>query len=352
MPNIATDHGLPIPRPMKRRAAIRTGLQRATALLAAGSSLSCDRGGVGGEYGVAGPASRSGREDRDFRGEIGITTGGFDSQRERGEMTLENLPRFLNGELGMSLIDVNSRWFTSFEHSYVDACRELAVASGCHYSLLKVNHQFGDLYADDAAQAAAAMDQARRMVDVAGWLGARWIRFTLPEKRTLFGELPKHRELLDYAAAKSVQMVVENGGWMRTRADSIELGVKALNSSGEAVDEGAADPSRALAAAAPDTGNWDDSVREEGLAKSFPGAVSCDFKVFDLNAEGEHEKYDIRRCFDIGWQAGYRGPWLLEHWNQDTSALVRDLLLLRDKLRTWMRDSPMKAAASRSALPR
>jgi hypothetical protein len=90
---------------------------------------------------------------------------------------------------------------------------------------------------------------------------------------------------------------------------------------------------------APDTGNWDSELREEGLSLSFPGAQTCDFKVFDLDANGEHPSYDLRRCFDIGWQAGYRGPWLLEHWNDDTSALVRELLLLRDQLRAWMREA-------------
>ena len=338
---------------MKRRKAIQTTVAGAVALLGGGTLVSCDDSKGGGETGGSSTYSGSGSEGRpDLSGEIGITTGGFNSQRESGEMTLENLPRFLNGELGMSLIDVNSRWFTSFDRSYVDACRELAAASGCHYSNLKVNHRFGSLYSNDAAEAEAAMAESRTMVDVAGWLGARWIRFVLPEKQTLSGELFKHRELLGYAAEKSVQVVVENGGWMQSRADSIQLGVKALNRGAEAIDEGAAARSLALAASAPDTGNWADEVRDEGLAKSFPGAVTCDFKVYDLNADGEHEKYDIRRCFDIGWQAGYRGPWLLEHWSEDTSALVRDLLLLRDQLRAWMQESQPEAAASRGALVR
>ena len=336
---------------MKRRAAIQATVGGTASLLGAGAMVSCDDSGeaargAGGEGSSSGKQS-SGQGRPNLSGEIGITTGGFNSQRESGELTLENLPRFLNGEVGMSLIDVNSRWFTSFDHSYVDACRELAAASGCYYSNLKVNHQFGNLYASDPAEAAAAMGEARRMVDVAAWLGARWIRFTLPEQKTLAGALSRHRELLDYAATKSVQVVVENGGWMRARADSIQLGVEALNSAGEAVDEGAAAQPMALAAPAPDTGNWNDEIREEGLTRSFPGAVTCDFKVYDLNEDGRHEKYDIHRCFEIGWQAGYRGPWLLEHWNEDTSALVRDLLLLRDQLRIWMKEGQANPSTSR-----
>jgi hypothetical protein len=333
---------------MKRRAAMRRTVEGALGLAASGALGSCnDRGErqAGGGRGKGKGSRQRQRSDgpSDLSGEIGITTGGFDSQRRSGELTLENLPRFLNGELGMSLIDVNSRWFTSFDRSYVEACRELAVASACHYSNLKVNHSFGNLYATDGEEASQAMREARRMVDVAGWLGARWIRFTIPEKETLSDDLSSHRELMAYAAEKAVRLVVENGGWMRSRADSIALGVEAL--SPKSVPE---NPLEASASSAPDTGNWDDDVREEGLARSFPDAVTCDFKVFDLNEDGEHEKYDIQRCFDIGWQAGYRGPWLIEHWNEDTSALVRDLLLLRDQLRGWMRDQATESSASRS----
>lgn len=312
---------------MKRREAIRAVLGSSVALAGALSQSGCSDSNDGSVVagGVGGGGGGGGTSGPEFGGEIGITTGGFNAQRESGELNLENLPAFLNGELGMRLIDVNTRWFTAFNQRYVEACRDLAAASGCIYTNLKVNHRISDLYAADAGAAALAMAEARSMVDAAHWLGARWIRFTLPQKLTLTGDLPKHRELADYAAEKSVQLLVENGGWMRESADSIVRGVAAIGG-------------QHAAAPAPDTGNWDDAVRDEGLRLSFPGAVSCDFKVFDLDADGLHAKYDIRRCFDIGWQSGYRGPWLLEHWNDDSSALVRDLLLLRDQLRAWMRE--------------
>jgi len=49
-----------------------------------------------------------------------------------------------------------------------------------------------------------------------------------------------------------------------------------------------------------------------------------------------HAKYDIRRCFDIGWKAGFRGPWAIEHWNDDTKSYVRETMWLRDQLAKWM----------------
>ncbi len=302
---------------MKRREVIRRSIGGAAGLAGVGAICSCETS----DSGPADPISRLGKSKSVFEDEIGITTGGFDTQRERGELNLENLPAYLNSELGMRLIDVNSLWLTSFRETYVKACRDVASASGCVFTNLKVNHSIGDLYDKKPELATHAMGEATRMVDVAEQLGAKWVRFNLPEPETLIGDLSAHRQLAEHAAEKSVGLVVENGGWMRARADSIALGLTAIGDN---------------AFAGPDTGNWDDGVRDSGLAQSFPQAVTCDFKAFELDADGQHAKYDLRRCFDIGQEQGYRGPWLLEHWHDDTSTLVHDLLLLRDQLRAWM----------------
>jgi len=77
-------------------------------------------------------------------------------------------------------------------------------------------------------------------------------------------------------------------------------------------------------------------VRYAGLARTFPLAVTCDFKARELGKKGEHILYDLERCFQIGWKAGFRGPWCLEHAHRDRKQLFRELGLLRDTLRKWM----------------
>ena len=100
-------------------------------------------------------------------------------------------------------------------------------------------------------------------------------------------------------------------------------------------------------AACPDTGNWkDNATRYAGLKATFPIAVSCDFKARAISPDGSHPLYDLKRCFSIGWQAGYRGPWCLEHANADRKALFRELALLRDQLRGWMKGQTLKTEAS------
>jgi arylsulfatase A-like enzyme len=121
--------------------------------------------------------------------------------------------------------------------------------------------------------------------------------------------------------------------------------VKALWGGAGGSNEAKADPELIEAvgkniAACPDTGNWaDNEVRYQGLAASFPKAVTCDFKARQLGPVGQHAAYDLKRCFTIGWEAGFRGPWCLEHAHKDRATLFRELGLLRDLLRRWMREA-------------
>jgi hypothetical protein len=115
---------------------------------------------------------------------------------------------------------------------------------------------------------------------------------------------------------------VENYGWMDADADSVPRLIAAVDRD---------------VRACPDTGNWkDNDTRYAGLAAAFPLAVTCDFKARQLGKDGEHDAYDLRRCFEVGWRAGFRGPWCLEHANPDRKALFRELALQRDMLVKWM----------------
>jgi sugar phosphate isomerase/epimerase len=134
-----------------------------------------------------------------------------------------------------------------------------------------------------------------------------------------------YRELADYAATRDVTMLVENYGWMQGNPRSV---VELVTAIGKNVF------------ACPDIGNWNtNEIRYEALKETFPSAVSCDFKARELGPDGEHRKYDLRRCYDIGRQAGFKGPWCLEHAHRDRKTLFHDLGLLRDQLRQWMRSS-------------
>ena len=258
----------------------------------------------------------------DLAGAIGLTTGGLNHQRRRGELTLRSLPRFVRGELGLQLIDLNSRWLEGYQSSYLQQVRGIADEVGCYFTNLKVNHLFGDLYSPGQRERKRAHANARLLIDVAKQLGTRWIRFTFPSRQVLGSPLDPvaHRELAAYADQQGIQLLVENLGWLSRDAQSVEQLVASIGRH---------------AAPCPDTGNWSDELRYKGLKHSFVGAASCDFKALEMGPQFEHPAYDLERCFRIGWSAGFRGPWVIEHSNEHTSEFVRETLYLRRRLEHW-----------------
>ncbi len=126
-------------------------------------------------------ATAADKPKRSLKGVIGFTTGSLTFQRENKILTALTLPKFVRDELGMKLIDFNTRWLESFDEKYVRRVRETAEDAGCYFSNLKVNHKFGDLYAKNGRDRQEAMTSARKLISVARLLGARWIRFPIPQ---------------------------------------------------------------------------------------------------------------------------------------------------------------------------
>jgi hypothetical protein len=242
---------------------------------------------------------------------------------EAGQIGLLDLPRVLRDELDMRVIDLNTTTLGESGPIDLDALRDAAHQAGCFLTNLKMNQRDLNMDSPDEQVRAHAMSEYKKSIDVAAQLGCRWAR-PLPraEEPDFAIHVASYRELADYAAEKNVEMLVENFGWMQDDPGAIPRIIDAVGHN---------------IAPCPDIGNWDsEDLRFAGLAQSFPNAVTCDFKAREITSEGEHPLYDLKRCFDIGWQTGFRGPWCLEHANADRTVLFRELGLLRDQLRLWM----------------
>ncbi len=275
--------------------------------------------------------SRGSETNADLAGALGIISASASSQmggRARGRrFDLLELPRILRDELDMTVIDLNTMSFPSFDSvspAYLDKLRSAADDAGCVLSNLKLNQNGFDMNSGDEEVRRQAINEYKRSIDIAATLGCRWAR-PLPssEKPDLKIHIASYRELCDYASDRNVQMLVENFGWMQSDPNSVVDLVKRIGHN---------------VAAGPDTGNWNtNAIRYDGLQKTFPIAVTCDFKAKQMGASGSHAAYDLRRCFQIAWAAGFRGPWCFEHGNADTNAFFRELAWLRDSLRSWIR---------------
>jgi hypothetical protein len=56
----------------------------------------------------------------------------------------------------------------------------------------------------------------------------------------------------------------------------------------------------------------------------------------------------LRKCFDIGWRACFRGPWCFEHFHDDLGILLKEMVLLRDWLRQWIKEADMLDATKKN----
>lgn len=266
---------------------------------------------------------------RDAVGLVSASAAAQMSGRALGrQFTLLELPQILSEELNLTVVDLNTLSFPSFETvqpAYLEKLRAAADKAGCILTNLKLNQRGLDMNSVDVAVRRRAIDEYKRSIDIASQLGCRWVRpLPLKQKPNEAIHVASYQELCDFAAERNVTLLVENFGWMQADPDSVQRLVTAIGRN---------------VAACPDTGNWNSNeIRYAGLARSFPLAATCDFKAKRLSPTGEHADYDLKRCFDIAWDAGFRGPWAIEHGNVNTKRFLAEIRLVRDMLRTWTRE--------------
>jgi len=180
-----------------------------------------------------------------------------------------------------------------------------------------------DLGSEEQATRDKAVQVYKTSIDAAALLGVLWAR-PLPTKVKPDIEIyvESYRILADHAHEKGVRMLVENYGWMDSDPESVTNLIRAIDRN---------------IGASPDIGNWKDGIRYEALKKSFPLAATCDFKFKALSADGKHTAYDLKKCFEIGRSAGFRGPWCFEHADADTARLIKNLNRMKEMLKGWIK---------------
>ena len=260
-------------------------------------------------------------------GALGIVTASLSSHISqnpgvKGKFTLLELPKIMRDELDLKVIDFNTMNFHTFEPAYLEKLRSASDDAGCLMTNLKMNQKV-DMSSPDAETKSEAMNTYKKSIDAAELLGLRWVRpLPRPPRPDMKLHVQAYHELIDYASERSIVVLVENFGWMMKDPDSMVKLIREIGSKGTG--------------AGVDTGNWaDNKVRYPGLEKSFPLAVTCDFKAKTMGLNGEHDAYDLKRCFEIGRKAGFLGPWCFEHGHKDRSRAFRELGMLRDWLREW-----------------
>ncbi len=260
--------------------------------------------------------------------QLGITTGSFmkhlSAKPAEGKLRLLDLPKIMHDQLGFKVIDLMTATVPSWEPSYLDEFKGRAAEQGCIITNLKMNQKELDMASPDAELRAKSIKEYHKTMDSAARLGCRWVRPLPSNKRPEMKLLVEsYQELIAYGKPLGLELLIENNGWMKSDPEGIPSVMKAV---GQGLH------------AAPDTGNWADASRYEGLAKAFPLAITCDFKALQFPENGEHTAWDLERTFRIAWDAGFRGPWCFEHFNETLPGLWRGFEKLGSLLRKWMGD--------------
>lgn len=276
----------------------------------------------------ANDSSAERRRGVDLRGLYGVTTGSFTRhlsvEAKPGKLRLLDLPQIMRDELDLKVIDLMTRTLASLDDDYCDRLRAAADRAGRTITNLKMNLEQVDLASADDELRRRSLTAYKRTIDVAARLGCRWARpATTSNSQDITRLVAALDELADYAEPKGVSLLVENNGWIRSDPAALPSIVERL---------------RGRVAVQPDTGNWTNEQRWDGLARAFPLAVTCDFKAANLGPNGEHPGYDLRRCFDIAWSAGFRGPWCFEMFHDDLTRLFRSMVKMRELLTAWTQE--------------
>jgi len=259
-------------------------------------------------------------------GIVAATLSPFMDHRQRGGLALAELPKVVRGETGLRILDMNSSNFPSFEPALLERFRTVAQREDCVLTNLKMNQPGLDLSSPDRELRQRTMKVYKSSVEAAALMGMRWVR-PLPTAKVARRHwlIDGLRELADHAGQRNIGVLVENYGWMQSEADAVP----------DLINEVRRD-----LRASPDTGNWaNNEVRYTGLARAFPLAATCDFKVKWLGKNGRHPAYDLERCFRIGHEAGFRGPWCIEHGHREMKQLLADHTQIREMLAGWLRDA-------------
>lgn len=189
--------------------------------------------------------------------------------------------------------------------------------------LIMVDNE-GELAATDKAERDQAIENHKKWVDAAEFLGAHAIRVNLfgpndPEEWKK-GAVDGLGRLAEYAAEKDINVLVENHGYLSSNA---ALLVEVMNE----ID-------LENAGTLPDFGNfclqreggerWEAACIEEypkyqGVEEMMPHAKAVSAKSYDFNEEGEETTIDYGRMLQIVKDAGYTGYIGVEYEGQRLS---------------------------------
>ena len=195
----------------------------------------------------------------------------------------------------------------------------------------------GDLAASDEKERNQAVENHKKWVDAAEFLGCHSIRVNLfgskKEEEWIANATLGLKQLATYGQSKNINIIVENHGGFSSNAELLTRVIKNID-----MDNCGTLPDFGNFCVKRDSGgNWGGSCIEEydkykGTEEMMPFAKGVSAKSYDFDAEGNETTLDYPRLLKIVKDAGYTGFVGVEFEGSNVSEekgieLTRDLLI-------------------------
>ena len=170
----------------------------------------------------------------------------------------------------------------------------------------------GDLAANDSIERNASVENHKKWVDAADYLGCHSIRINLfgtnDSEEWKANSIDALKKLSKYASDKDINVLVENHGWLSSNADLLVEVIKEVNMEN--------------CGTLPDFGNFctkreggerweakcvEEFPRYEGVEKMMPYAKAVSAKSYTFDEDGNEDLIDYKKMLQIVKEAGYSG---------------------------------------------
>lgn len=229
-----------------------------------------------------------------LRSHINNTPPWLGQPRAETDMSIDEFPGRVREMFGVGAVEICQMHVPWPDVRGLDRVAAGLDAAGVR--VVNVPIDVGDISQPDDAKREHDLKLIQLWIDAAAYLGSPAARVN-SGSGDLETAIHSYRRLAEYAAGKGVRLVIENHGGLS--ADLANLR--------RMLDE--AGPNFGTS---PDFGNFDESVRYDGLALMAPHAAVVHAKTYDFDERGEFHGFDLARCLGIVRDAGYDGPLSVE----------------------------------------
>jgi L-ribulose-5-phosphate 3-epimerase len=233
-------------------------------------------------------------------GEYKISLAGWSVHRRfyAGEFKLLDFPKVAREEFDIEAIELVNTFFLSPQYRYLQDLNKRAADHNVKILLIMCDGE-GDMASTNEKERLQSVLNHHKWVDIATVLGCHSIRCNSGQGQAGDEEAIKRcgdsfARLVEYAAPKKINVIIENHGGLSSDPDSLIKVMKLVDSP--------------YFGTLPDFGNFPRGVdKYDAVRRMMPYAKAVSANCYDFNEEGNETTIDFAKMMKIVTDAGYNG---------------------------------------------